>query len=120
MAEYIPKNILNIDPYLAPFEKDIDLRIKLFNDTKRALLNGFESLSEFADSYKFFGIHRTDNGWVYREWAPAAEQMFFTGDFNNWDIYACPMTRLENGVFEVYLKGKNALKIGQKIQAIVV
>ena len=120
MAEYIPNNILNIDPYLEPFSEDIALRTKLFNDTKRALLKEHESLSEFADCYKYFGIHRTEGGWVYREWAPAAEQMFFTGDFNNWDIYACPMTRLKNGVFEVYLKGKNALKIGQKIQAIVI
>ncbi len=120
MAEYIPNNILNIDPYLEPFSEDIALRAKLFNDTKRALLEGFDSLSDFADCYKYFGIHRTVDGWVYREWAPAAEHMFFTGDFNNWDIYDCPMTRLENGVFEVYLKGKNALKIGQKIQAIVI
>ena len=120
MAEYIPKNILNIDPYLKPFEKDIDLRIKLFNDTKKALLGDCDGLSEFADSYKYFGIHRTEKGWVYREWAPAAEQMFFTGDFNNWDIYACPMTRLDNGIFEIYLDDKNALKPGQKVQAIVV
>ena len=46
--------------------------------------------------------------------------MYLTGDFNNWDIKNCPMTKLENGIFEVHLKGKNALKIGQKVQAIVV
>ena len=120
MAQYIPDNILNIDPYLEPFRKDIELRTRLFNDTRRKLLEGFDSLSDFADCYTYFGIHRTENGWVYREWAPSAEAMFFTGDFNDWDIYACPMTRLENGVFEVYLKGKNALKIGQKVQAIVI
>ena len=120
MAEYIPDNILNIDPYLEPFAEDIRLRGKLFNDAKRRLLSGFDSLSDFADCYKYFGIHRTDDGWVYREWAPAADQMYFTGDFNGWDIYSCPMTRLENGVFEVQLKGKNALRVGQKIQAIVV
>ena len=120
MAEYIPDNILNIDPYLEPFAEDIRLRGKLFNDAKRRLLSGFDSLSDFADCYKYFGIHRTDDGWVYREWAPAADQMYFTGDFNGWDIYSCPMTRLENGIFEVQLKGKNALRVGQKIQAIVV
>ncbi len=120
MAEYISDNILNIDPYLEPFRKDIDLRAKLFNDAKKALLEGFESLSDFADCYKYFGIHRTESGWVYREWAPSAEAMFFTGDFNCWDIYACPMTKLDNGIFEVYLNGKNALKTGQKVQAIVI
>lgn len=120
MAQFIPDNILNIDPYLEPFRKDIELRSKLFNDAKRKLLDGFDSLSDFADCYKYFGIHRTGDGWVYREWAPSAEAMFFTGDFNGWDVYACPMTRLENGVFEMYLKGKNALKSGQKVQAVVV
>ncbi|MBQ1263381.1 MAG: 1,4-alpha-glucan-branching enzyme, partial [Oscillospiraceae bacterium] len=46
--------------------------------------------------------------------------MFFAGDFNNWDIYANEMRRLDNGVFEIELEGKDALKVGQKVQAIVV
>jgi len=112
--------ILNVDPYLEPYEADITLRMKLYEDKLYELTADNSSLSDFADGYLYFGIHPTKNGWIYREWAPAAEAMFFTGDFNNWDIYACPMTRLNNGVFEVELKGKNALKIGQKIQAIVI
>lgn len=46
--------------------------------------------------------------------------MYLTGDFNNWNIEECPMTRLENGIFEVHLKGRNALKAGQKVQAVVI
>ena len=112
--------IFKIDPYLKPFEKDIDLRMQNFAQKKNELLDKAASLCDFANGYEYFGIHKTENGWVYREWAPAAEKMFFAGDFNNWDIYANEMRRLDNGVFEIELKGKDALKVGQKVQAIVI
>ena len=120
MSLYKKRRILEIDPYLAPFEKDIDLRAELYSRKRKNLLNGCKKIKNFANGHKYFGFHRTRSGWVYREWAPAADEMYLTGDFNNWDIKNCPMTKLENGVFEVHLKGKNALKIGQKVQAIVV
>ncbi len=119
MSACTKNRILEIDPYLAPFEKDIDLRAQLFSNKRKALLGDAKKLKSFANGHNYFGFHRTRSGWVYREWAPAAERMCLTGDFNNWDIEACPMTRLENGVFEVHLKGRNALKAGQKVQAIV-
>ena len=112
-------NILKIDPYLTPYKDDLDLRVKLYKD-KRKELFGKQSIVDFADGYKFFGFHRTENGWVYREWAPAAERMYLTGDFNNWDLQACEMNRLENGVFEIYLDGKDALKVGQRVQAVII
>lgn len=112
--------ILKIDPMLAPYEKDIELRMDNYKRKRKELLGENKSLVEFANGHQYFGFHRTKTGWVYREWAPAAEAMFLTGDFNEWDTKACPMTRLEGGVFEVELKGKNALKPGQKVQAIVI
>ncbi len=112
--------IIGIDPFLEPYEKDLDLRMELYNKKKLELTQGKSGLCDFANGYEYFGLHRTDEGWVYREWAPAAEKMFLTGDFNGWETESVPMKRLENGVFEVKLNGKNALKIGQHIQAIVV
>ena len=120
MSVHTKSKILEIDPYLVPFEKDINLRTELFLSKKKELLNGSRKIKSFANGYNYFGFHRTPTGWVYREWAPAADQMYLTGDFNNWEIESCPMTRLENGIFEVHLKGRNALKIGQKVQAIVI
>ena len=113
-------NIIKIDPQLAPFENDINLRMDNYQRKRKELLGDSKSLVDFANGYEYFGFHRTKNGWVYREWAPAAEAMYLTGDFNKWDTKACPMTKLENGVFEVELKGKNALKPGQKVQAVVI
>lgn len=119
MATTATNSMIALDPYLAPYESDIALRRTLFENKKRELVGESGSLSDFANGHRYFGIHRTADGWVYREWAPAAEAMYFTGDFNGWDTHACPMTRLENGVFEVTLRGKNALRKGQKVQAIV-
>ncbi len=111
-------NIIKIDPYLAPHEDDLRLRMQNYAD-KRAELVGDSSLIDFANGHEYFGIHPTANGWVYREWPPAAEAMVFTGAFNNWDVHACPMTRLDNGVFEVVLAGRDTLRRGQKVQAII-
>ncbi len=112
--------IIEIDPYLQPYQNDIDLRIQNYESKRKELAGDAKTLKTFANGYKYFGFHRARSGWVYREWAPAAEEMYLTGDFNNWDITACPMTRLENGVFEIQLKGKDALRVGQKVQAIVI
>ena len=112
--------ILQIDPYLQPFEKDIELRMNHYKRTKKALLGKDKKIEDLANGYKYFGFHRTETGWVYREWAPAAEAMYLTGDFNQWDARSCPMKRLEGGVFEVELEGKDALQPGQKVQAVVI
>ena len=120
MNKKIKKRILEIDPYLAPYKKDIDLRMELYANKKKELLNGKRKIKSFANAHNYFGFHQSKAGWVYREWAPAADMMYLTGDFNNWSVYDCPMTKLDNGIFEVELKGKNALKPGQKVQAIVV
>ncbi len=120
MSEPTTSKILEIDPYLKPHEADLDLREKLYQKKRAELLGGYNSLSEFANGHKYFGFHRTENGWVYREWAPAADKMFLTGDFCGWDTWACPMQRLQNGVFEVHLVGENALPVGSKVQAIVI
>ena len=112
--------IFEIDPYLEPFEKDIELRVKLYKEKRKSLLKDCKKIKSFANGHSYFGFHRTRSGWVYREWAPAADRMYLTGDFNGWNTESCPMTRLENGVFEVELSGKDALKAGQKIQAIVI
>ena len=112
--------IIKADPYLAPFEKDLQYRVDSYKAKRRELIADSERLTDFANGYEYFGIHKTENGWVYREWAPGADEMYFTGDFANWDCKAFPMKRIENGVFEIYLEGRDALAVGQKVQAIVI
>ena len=112
-------SILKIDPYLEPFKDDLELRMDNYFHKRAELVGEKGKLSDFADGYLYFGIHRTDKGWVYREWAPAAEAMYVTGDFNGWDVTGYPMTALENGVFEATFPA-DMLAVGQKIQAVVI
>ena len=120
MARLKKYKILDIDPYLTPYKDDIDLRMRLFTDKKKELLCEAGNLVDFANGYEYFGFHKIDDGWVYREWAPAADKMYLTGDFNNWDTESCPMEKMQNGVFEVVLKGDTTLQAEQKVQAIVI
>ncbi len=112
--------MIEIDPYLTPFENDINLRMDNLNRKKQEFFGNGGNLVDMANGYKYFGFHPTEKGWVYREWAPAAEAMYLTGDFNGWDVNACPMRKLSGGVFEVYLEGETTLQPGQKVQAIVI
>ena len=112
--------ILNYDPILKNYEEDINLRMDLYKKKHKELVKRGKTLSDFANGHHYFGIHRTEDGWVYREWAPGAEAMYLTGDFNQWDLTGCPMQRLDGGVFQVELQGRDALIPGQKIQAIVI
>lgn len=103
-----------IDPLLKKYQSDLDLRMENYVRTKSSLLAPGQTLSDFANGHLFYGIHRCGDGWVYREWAPGAEAMYLTGDFNNWDRHGCPMEKLENGVFQVFLPGKDTLRNGQR------
>ncbi len=120
MAKSKELGILNIDPYLLPYKEDLFLRAKLYAEKRKELLKGCKNLVDFANGYNYFGFHRINNGWVYREWAPAAEEMYLTGDFNGWNTRSHKMKKLPDGVFELLLEGQNTLSVGQKVQAIVI
>ena len=108
--------ITSIDPFLKPYYGDIALRMERNASTRKALLGSKADLATFANGYMYYGFHRTEDGWVYREWAPGADAIHLIGDFNNWDRVSHPMKRLEDGSWEIFLKGPDALKHGQKIK----
>ncbi len=111
--------ILKNDPSLLPFEGDIRLRMENLEKKKKQLLSENQTLADFASGHHYFGFHRTETGWYYREWAPAAEKVYLTGDFCNWDRYAYPMEKGENGVFMLFLPGKDTLYEGCRVMAVV-
>ena len=77
------------------------------------------NLKEFANGHNYFGFHHENGGWVYREWAPNADMLYLTGEFNDWRLKDNPMTRLDNGVWELKLDGDTALWEGCKVKTIV-
>ena len=112
--------ILEIDPYLKPFEKDIDIRMDNYRKKVTELTKGNATLLDFANAHEYFGFHKDKSGWTFREWAPGADQMFLVGDFNGWDKTKGQMQKLENGVFEIRIKGKATLYNGCHVKLKVV
>ena len=111
--------ILDIDPSLKPYEKDIELRMERYKKKRRELVGECGKLSDFANAHMYFGLHRTVDGWVYREWAPAADALFLTGDMVSWDTRRLYMNHIGNGVWEIYLHGRDFLYDGCHVQTIV-
>ena len=111
--------VLELNPQLLPFSGDIDYRMHLYHSTKERLLPHGGTLNDFANAHEYFGIHHVEGGWVYREWAPSAHQLYLTGDFNNWNWTEYPMTRLSNGIWELFIEGEKTLWDGCKVKTIV-
>ena len=111
--------IFSCDPLLKKYRSDLLLRKQLLENTLERLLPEGGSLADFATGHLYFGFHKTEDGWYYREWAPGADKLFLTGDFCNWDRYAYPMEKKENGVFELFLPGADRLKTGMRVMAVV-
>ena len=112
--------IFKFDKNLAEYEADFDLRMNRYKGKLAQLIPEGGSLSDFANGYAYFGFHKTESGWFYREWAPAAEKLYLTGDFCGWDRHAYPMKKLDNGVFQLFLPGKDTLQDGMKVMTVVV
>ena len=112
----VPQHIglVQNDPWLEPFEGAIrgrhDHALWKLNQLTN---NGKKTLSDFASGHLYFGLHKLPKGWVFREWAPNATDIYLIGDFNNWqedEKYRCK--RIEGtGNWELKLSEK-ALKHG--------
>ena len=98
-------NILKNDPWLTPYAKAIEGRHAYYEERLSQLTqDGSISLSDFATGYLYFGLHKTSEGWVFREWAPNATEIFLVGTFNQWQHQeSCRLQRKENGVWECRL-----------------
>ncbi len=96
-------DIIKNDPWLAPFNEAIEGRHSYFLKRLSDLTqNGKITLSDFATGHLWFGLHRTDEGWVLREWAPNATEIFLIGTFNQWQrMESYRLKKRDGGVWEV-------------------
>ena len=111
-----PYRILMLDPLLKPYAADVALRMERNAAVRKQLLGDSAALSAFANGYLYYGFHRTQTGWVFREWAPGADAIHLIGDFNDWNRASHPLRRLDGGVWEIELSGADALKHGQHVK----
>ena len=74
------------DGYLKPYESVVRGRAQRASDRANELTQGKCSLAEWANAHNYYGLHREEGMWVFREWAPHATSMWLVGDFNGWKI----------------------------------
>ena len=82
-----PKHIgiVKNDGYLAPYEDAIKGRhYHVLWKLSQLTANGKKKLADFASGYDYYGLHKNSRGWVFREWAPNATDIYLVGDFNDW------------------------------------
>jgi len=98
-------HILRSDPYLKPYKKIIAGRLSKIDQGEARLTGQKISLADFAAGHEYFGLHFRDNQWLFREWAPNANQIFLIGDMTGWqenDAFALQCLE-NNGVWEIRL-----------------
>ena len=78
------QRLLQIDPWLQPYETRLNQRQALLQSCRAALGAMDTSLANTALNHQYFGLHRTPAGWIFREWAPHASAVYLIGLFNNW------------------------------------
>ena len=76
--------IIENDPWLTPYQAAIEGRHDHALCRESQLTGGKMSLKDFASGYLYYGLQRADSGWVFREWAPNAIEIFLIGDFSGW------------------------------------
>ena len=92
------------DPYLKPFQDALQKRMERAALRELQLIDGNKSLSDLANGHLYYGMHKTDTGWVFREKAPNATAIYLYGDFSEWKIEPkFALTPIGNGDWEIEL-----------------
>ena len=109
------------DGWLAPYQGEIQARMRLYDAQLQRICKRWGSLLDCANGFTRMGFTRvaSTGEWVYREWAPGARELYLIGDFNNWDRTATPMQRNREGVWKVKLPA-DALHHGSRVKVHVV
>ena len=112
---------LRDDPWLQPYAPAIEGRHKDVEKKLEELTSSTNgSLSNFANAYKYYGLHNLgEEGWIFREHAPNATEIWLTGTFSDWRLKdKFKLKRIENGDWELKLN-KDALHNGDLFKMFV-
>ncbi len=96
------KKLYQTDPWLEPFKGAIDARSKRLDEEIAGIQKSAPSLADAVNNHLYYGLHKTADGWVLREWAPNATRIWLTGEFNNWKkAEAWALKPIGNGNWEI-------------------
>ncbi|MEG1555941.1 MAG: alpha amylase C-terminal domain-containing protein [Bacteroidales bacterium] len=96
--------LVEIDPLLKPYSKILQKRQQQAVLRELEFTDGNCLLKDTVNHHLYYGLHKGENCWVFREKAPNAKKLFLYGDFSYWQIndqYA--LTSIGNGDWEIKL-----------------
>ncbi|OCT93898.1 hypothetical protein XELAEV_18011569mg [Xenopus laevis] len=116
--------LLEQDPYLKLYEKDFRRRYGLYTQLLKSIEGNEGGLEKFSRSYQSFGIHVLANGGICcKEWAPGAEAVFLTGDFNGWNPFSHPYKKMDYGKWELHIPPREDKSViiphGSKLKVVI-
>lgn len=96
--------VVQYDAFLQPFANQLKKRYQRAVLKELELRNGKDSLQDICNNYLYYGLHETDDGFVFREKAPNAQKIYIYGDFSYWKIEErFALHPLGNGDWEISL-----------------
>ncbi|MBC2743186.1 MAG: 1,4-alpha-glucan-branching enzyme, partial [Desulfosarcina sp.] len=101
----IANRILAADPYLKPHRSALVRRLEHIQATRERITEGRIDLLDLASGHEYFGLHKSTDGWIFREWAPNATAIYLVGDFSGWtEDRSFALSRLtDDGQWEIRL-----------------
>lgn len=113
--------IIQEDPWLDPYVYEVYNRFDRYKKARKEIEDAEGSLLNFATGHYYYGINfdKEKNGWAYREWAPAAHNLYLIGDFNGWDRTSHKLERNNRGDWEIFLpynEYKDSFVHGSKVK----
>lgn len=105
MDQSFKLQLIKDSPWLEDYAPNVRERLEMYKATLGYIEYEYGSLLEFARAHEYFGVHFEPfrHGWVYREWAPQAYNIFLMGDFNGWNKYSHPLKKGARGIWEIFL-----------------
>ena len=93
------------DEWLKPVEGEINYRHSLYLNKINDITASSGTISDYANGYNYFGWQYDGvmKGWWFREWLPAAHDVYLFGDFNSWQRTELRMAKDRSGVWSIFL-----------------
>ena len=92
------------DEWLQPVEEAVNERYEAYCQHLAEIERG-GSIVDYANGYRYFGWQYDEDmsGWWFREWLPAAHDVYIFGDFNNWQRTQLRLSKDVHGVWSIFL-----------------
>ncbi|HBF88141.1 MAG TPA: 1,4-alpha-glucan-branching enzyme [Bacteroidales bacterium] len=97
-------NLIKNDEGLIPYQREIERRYNLFKNKYNEFCATTMNFGDYANGYLYYGLHKTNDSWILREWLPNASEVFLIGDFSDWKPrIEYIFTRRDSGNFELQI-----------------